>query len=117
MTDKLSALIETFKHQLENGNKIDPDAAREMLLAISIDTHTEVKHINGRLKKVEKVAEDVEESPSLLWLLKNKFSKVLAVVGVLWMGALLTMLFFFILHEAGILSNFLELLGLPSVMP
>lgn len=110
MTENLSALIESFKRQLEDGNKIDPDAAREMLLAISIDTHNEVKHINGRLKKVEKVTEEFQLHPSLLWLLRFKTkSTVTAIIAVFILLS--------VLYISGIRAPILEWLGLPPLLP
>lgn len=110
MTDKLSALIESFKRQLEDGNKIDPDAAREMLLAITIDTHNEVKQINGRLKKVEKVVEDVKRFPSLWWLLRHKTKQT---IGITLIVIALTVLIFVPELRAPIM----EWLGLPPLLP
>lgn len=110
MTEKLSVLIETFKRQLENGSKIDPDAAREMLLAISIDTHNEVKQINGRLKKVEAVVEDVERFPSLWWLLRHKTKQT---VGIMLIVIALTVLIFVPELRAPIM----DWLGLPPLFP
>lgn len=114
MTDKLSALIETFKHQLENGGKIDPDAAREMLLAISIDTHTEVKHINGRLKKVEAVTDKMEKRPSLLALFHKKPKRmVTALVSFLLIWSVIC----HFLWESKLVPVLAEWLGLPPLFP
>ena len=110
MTEKLSALIESFKRQLESGDKIDPDAAREMLLAISIDTHNEVKHINGRLKKVEAVVDDVEKFPSLLWLLMHKTKSTVAVITIVFI--LLSLL-----YVSGLRAPIMVWLGLPPLLP
>ena len=110
MTEQLSALIESFKRQLESGSKIDPDAAREMLLAISIDTHSEVQRINGRLKKVEAVVEDVERFPSLWWLLRFKTKNTVAIIVIVFV--VLTLF-----YVSGLRAPIMEWLGLPPLLP
>lgn len=110
MSEQLSAMILEFKALLDNGDKLDPDAARRLLLALSIDTHKEVKRINGRLKKVEAVAEDVEEYPSILWLLRHKTKKMVAVVLIIL--AILSLIYIPELR-----GPILEWLGLPPLLP
>jgi len=110
MPEQLSAMILEFKALLENGNILDPDATRRLLLALSIDTHNEVKHINGRLKKVEAVAEDVEEYPSLLWLLRHKTKQMVVVILIIL--AILSLIYIPELR-----GPILEWLGLPPLLP
>lgn len=110
MSEQLSAMILEFKALLENGDVLDPDAARRLLLALSMDTHEEVKLINGRLKKVEAVAEDVEEYPSLLWLLRHKTKQMVAVILIIL--AILSLIYIPELR-----GPVLEWLGLPPLLP
>jgi hypothetical protein len=110
MSEKLSALIEEFKTLLENGEDISPKAERRMLLALSIDTHTEVKTINGRLKKVEAAVEESERHPSLLWLLRFRTKKTVVIIATVFV---LLSLFYI----SGTRMPILELLGLPSLTP
>ena len=107
---KLSSLIEEFKTLLEDGEDISPKASRRMLLALSIDTHTEVKTINGRLKKVEAAVEENKKPPSLLWLLRFKTKKTVVVIATVF--ALLSLIYI-----SGIRAPIFELLGLPPLVP
>lgn len=123
MTQNINPLVKEMKTLLESNGKIPADVARKMLLSLSISNyetnigiHNEIRKINGRVKKVEMVADEWEKNPSLLWLVKNKFTKVFAVVTAIWTGAVLTILFFIILYERGFLSDILTLLGLPPVV-
>jgi hypothetical protein len=109
MSEQLSAMILEFKALLENGNILDPDAARRLLLALSIDTHDEVKRINGRLKKVEAVAEDVEEYPSLLWLLRHKTKQMVAIILIIL--AILSLV-----YVPELRGPIMEWLGLPPLI-
>ncbi len=106
MTEKLSALIEEFKTLLEDGEDISPKASHRMQLALSIDTHTEVKRINGRLKKVEASVTESEKHPSLLWLLRFKTKRTIAVIVTVF--ALLSLLYL-----AGPKEPVMGLFGLP----
>jgi hypothetical protein len=108
--DKISALIEEYKNLLNSGEEISPQAARRMQLALSIDTNREVKIINGRLKKVEAVAEEVKQNPSLLYLLRFNTKKTVAIITVTFV--LLSMLYI-----SGIRSFLFSLLGLPPLVP
>jgi len=110
MSEELSALIGEFKTLLEDGEDISPDASRRMLLALSIDTHTEVKTINGRLKKVEAAVEENKKHPSLLWLLRFKTKRTVAMIVTVF--ALLSLL-----YVAGTKAPILDLLGVPSLIP
>lgn len=112
MTRELSALIESFKHQLENGSKIDPDAAREMLLAISIDTHQEVKLINGRLKKVEGEVEDLQKHQSFLTYLHQNPKKTL---GILVSSVVATFVLLSLLWDYKLFPILIDWLGLPPI--
>lgn len=95
-------------------DKIDPEVARRLQLSISLENHTELLKINGRLKKVETVAEDWEENPSLLWLLRFKTKKtVIVIVSTLLVGFLV----FELLWHYGLMPNILDWLNLPSVIP
>ena len=113
MTRKLSALIESFKHQLESGDRIDPDAAREMLLAISIDTHQEVKLINGRLKKVEGEVEDLKKAPSFLRYLHQNPKRT---ITILVSSVVVTFVLLSLLWDYKLLSILIEWLGLPPIL-
>lgn len=112
MSEQLSAMILEFKALLENGDQIDPDVSRRLLLALSIDTHTEVKKINGRLKKVEKATEELQKRPSLLMLFHQKPKTMIFLV----LGGLLI---FFIITQAlwhyGLIPSILEWLNLPPL--
>jgi hypothetical protein len=77
--DPIDAVITEVKGILKNGNDVPPEVARRLLLTISVANHEcnretvmEVRKINGRLKKVEKAADDWRKHPSLLWLLRFK---------------------------------------------
>lgn len=94
--------------------KIDPEVARRLQLSISLENHTELLKINGRLKKVEEVAEDWEKNPSLIWLLRFKTKKtVTVIVG----GLLIGFTAFEILWEYGLMPKILEWLTLPPLIP
>ena len=110
MTENLSALIEEFKTLLENGEDISPKAERRMLLALSIDTHTEVKTINGRLKKVEAAVEENKKHPSLLWLLRFKTKRTVAIIVTVF--TILSLLYI-----SGTRAPIFELLGLSPLIP
>lgn len=110
MSEELSALIEQFKDLIQNEDDISPDAARKVLLAISIDTHTEVKKINGRLKKVEKVTEDYLLYPSLTWLLRHKTKTTVATITIVFVILSL-------LYISGLRAPIMEWLGLPPLLP
>lgn len=107
---KLSSLIEEFKTLLEDGEDISPKASRRMLLALSIDTHTEIKTINGRLKKVEAAVEESQKHPSLLWLLRFKTKRTVVVIATVFV--LLSLIYI-----SGTRLPIFELLGLPSLVP
>lgn len=110
MSSELSALIEQFKEIIQNGDEITPEASRKMLLAISLDTHTEVKKINGRLKKVEKVTEDFLLYPSLTWLLRHKTKATVATIVIVF-----TVLTLF--YVSGLRAPIMDWLGLPPLLP
>lgn len=95
-------------------DKIDPEASRRLQLSISLENHTELLKINGRLKKVEKVAEESEKNPSLLWLLRFKTKKTVTIlVTVLVVGFVI----FELLWHSGVMSVILEWLNLPPLIP
>jgi hypothetical protein len=110
MTDDLSAMIQEFKALLENGDHLDPDTARRLQLALSIDTHTEVKRINGRLKKVEAVVDEVKMYPSLWWLLRHRTRNTIALI--VFMFVLLSVFF-----VSEIRAPIMDWLGLPPILP
>jgi len=107
---EISALVQEYKEMLKSGEDIPIKVSRRFQLAISIDTHDEVKKINGRLKKVEAVAEDVKEYPSLLWLLRHKTKQMVAVILII-----LAMLSLIYIPE--LRAPILEWLGLPPLIP
>ena len=107
---ELSALVKEYKEMLKSGEDIPIEVSRRFQLAISIDTHDEVKKINGRLKEVEAVAEDVKEYPSLLWLLRHKTKQMMAVILII-----LAMLSLIYIPE--LRAPILEWLGLPPLIP
>jgi len=114
MPEQLSAVIIEMKALLKNGDSLDPEAARRLLLALSIDTHDEVKKINGRLKKVEAVTDDMEKRPSLLMLLHTKpKTMVTAIVSFLLVWSVI----FHYLWESQLISVIAEWLGLPPLFP
>ncbi len=107
---ELSALVQEYKEMLKNGDEISVEVSRRIQLAISIDTHDEVKKINGRLKKVEKVAEEWTRYPSLTWLLYHKTKKTVAIIVIVFI--LLTLF-----YVSGLRAPILEFLGLPPLLP
>lgn len=94
-------------------DKIDPEVAQRLQLSISLENHTELLKINGRLKKVEKVVDEVEENPSLMWLLRFKTKQTVIVI-------LSVILVLFLLAEVawhyGLLPKLLEWLSLPPMI-
>lgn len=107
---ELDSIIKEVKKLIENKDALDPDVARRLQLAISIDTHTEVKKINGRLKKVEKAAKTWEDHPTLLWLLRYKTKTTVAVI----LGILAV---FGLLYASGLIPFLFECVGLPPLFP
>lgn len=95
-------------------DKIDPDVSRRLQLSISLENHTELLKINGRLKKVEKAAEEWERSPSLLWLLRFKTKKTAII---LTSGLLTGFIIFQFLWHYGLMPRLLEWLNLPPLIP
>ncbi len=106
----LDIIIEELKELLEKGDEISPKVARKLQLAISLDTHMEVKKINGRLKKVEAVTKTAEDYPSLLWLLRFKTKKTVATIVVVFVVLS-------ILYVSGLRESIFAWLGLPSLIP
>ena len=106
---EISALVKEYKEMLKNSEDIPIEISRRIQLAISIDTHDEVKKINGRLKKVEAVADDVEEYPSLLWLLRHKTKQMVTIILII-----LAMLSLVYLPE--LRGPIMEWLGLPPLI-
>jgi len=99
---------------LLKADEIDPEVARRLQLSISLENHTELLKINGRLKKVEKVAEESEKNPSLLWLLRFKTKKtVIVLISTLLIGFIV----FQLAWHYGIMPNILEWLNLPPLIP
>jgi len=94
--------------------KIDPEVARRLQLSISLENHTELLKINGRLKKVEKVADDWEKNPSLIWLLRFRTKKTVTVIVS---GLLIGFIAFELLWEYGLMPKILEWLNLPPLIP
>ena len=94
--------------------KIDPEVARRLQLSISLENHTELLKINGRLKKVEKVADDWEKNPSLTWLLRFKTKKTVTVIVS---GLLIGFTAFELLWKYGLMPKILEWLNLPPLIP
>ncbi len=107
---ELSALVKEYKEMLKNGEDIPLELSRRMQLAISIDTHDEVIKINGRLKKVEEAAEEWEQYPTLLWLLRHKTKTTVA-----WMVAIFVILTLF--YVSGLREPIFTWLGLPPLIP
>jgi hypothetical protein len=107
---ELSALVQEYKEMLKNGEDIPIKLSRRIQLAISIDTHDEVKKINGRLKKVEKVAEEWSRFPSLTWLLYHKTKKTVTFIVVVFI--ILT-----VFYVSGLRAPIMEFLGLPPLLP
>lgn len=107
---ELDTIIEELKSILENGDEIPVDVARKLQLAISLDTHMEVKKINGRLKKVEEVAKNWKDYPSILWLLRFKTKSTVAVIVVIFV----TLTLFYV---SGLRAPIFEWLGLPPLLP
>ena len=94
--------------------KIDPEMARRLQLSISLENLTELLKINGRLKKVEKAAEDWEENPSLMWLLRFKTKKTVTVIVS---GLLIGFITFELLWDYGLMPKLIEWLNLPPLIP
>jgi hypothetical protein len=107
---ELSALVQEYKEMLKNGEDIPIKLSRRIQLAISIDTHDEVKKINGRLKKVEKVAEEWSRFPSLTGLLYHKTKKTVTFIVVVFI--ILT-----VFYVSGLRAPIMEFLGLPPLLP
>jgi hypothetical protein len=105
-----SKIIEAIEEVLKDGNKLDPEAASRLQLGISLENNKELLKINGRLKKVEEAADDWEENPSLLWLLRFETKKT--VVAIILIFSALS-----ILYVSGIRAPLFELLGLPPLIP
>lgn len=106
--------IVTEVESLLKTDKIDPEVARRLQLSISLENHTELLKINGRLKKVEEVAEDWERNPSLVWLLRFKTKKTVTVIISTLLAAFLA---FELLWHYGLMPKILEWLHLPPVIP
>ena len=117
--DSTDAVIKEIKDMLQknNGEDIPANVAGRLLLTLSVANHecnretvAEVKKLNGRLKKVEEVAEDWEKYPSLLWLLHKKTKTTVAII-----------VFVFIIlssfYVSGIRAVVMEWLGLPPLIP
>lgn len=106
-------ILKRVREILENGNRVDPDTARKLQLAISVENHVELKKINGRLKKVETVTDELIQKPPLLYLLHTEPRKtVLSILGIL---AVLFLLFALAFHY-GVLPKVIEWIGLPPIV-
>ena len=103
-------ILEEIRIIIENGEEVPAKTARRLLLALSWKTHTELQHINGRLKKVEKAAEEWTRYPTLLWLLRHKTKNTVAVIIVVFV--LLSAF-----YVSGIRAPIMEFLGLPPLIP
>jgi hypothetical protein len=107
---ELSTVIEELKALLENGDEVSPEVARRLQLALSLDTHIEVKKINGRLKKVEEAAKNSERYPSILYLLRHKTKTTVAVIVMIFV---ILSLF----YVSGLRTPIMLWLGLPPLIP
>lgn len=106
-------LLKTIREILQNGDKVDPDVSRRLQLALSLENHVELKKINGRLKKVETVTDELMKKPPLLYLLHTKPRKtIMTILGIL---AVLFLLFALAFHY-GVLPKVIEWLGLPPIV-
>lgn len=106
-------LLKTIREILQNGDKVDPDVSRRLQLALSLENHVELKKINGRLKKVETVTDELVEKPPLLYLLHTEPRKTVTVI--LSILAVLFLLFALAFHY-GLLPKVIEWLGLPPIV-
>lgn len=106
-------LLKTIREILQNGDKVDPDVSRRLQLALSLENHVELKKINGRLKKVETVTDELVEKPPLLYLLHTEPRKT--VTAILSILAVLFLLFALAFHY-GLLPKVIEWLGLPPIV-
>jgi uncharacterized protein YjaG (DUF416 family) len=112
--DLTKALIDELKESLENGNEIDNVFFKKVSLIIALDTHTEVKTINGRLKKVEAVTVELNKHPSILRLLHTNTKRTVAFIMSL---LILVFLALEIAWEYGLFPRFVEWFGWPPLMP
>jgi len=113
-SDMTEILIEELHESLENGEELSDKLFKKMSLIIALDTHNEVRAINGRLKKVEAVAAQSQKYPSLLNLLHFSPRKtVVTIFGTL----ILTFLLLEVLWEYGLFPKFIEWFGLPPLVP
>ena len=115
--DPIDGVIAEVKGILKNGDNVPADIARRLLLTLSVANHecnretvSEVRKINGRLKKVEKAVNDWQKHPSILWLLHYKTKLTVSVIVVIF--ALLSAF-----YVSGIRSVIMEWLGLPPLIP
>ncbi len=112
--DLTESLIEELKEALGNGDDVDVKLYRKVSLVIALDTHKEVKTINGRLKKVEAVTAKQEKHPSLLSLLHTNPKKtVVIIISTL----LLTFLVLELSWEYGLFPKLIEWFGWPPLFP
>lgn len=112
--DMTETLIEELKDSLKNGHEIDDVFFKKVSLMIALDTHTEVKTINGRLKKVEAVTADIIKQPSILRLLHTNTKRTVAfILSIL----ILTFLALEIVWEYGLFPQFIEWFGWPPLIP
>ncbi len=113
-SDMTKILIEELHESLENGEELSDKLFKKMSLIIALDTHNEVKAINGRLKKVEAAAAKSQRHPSLLSLLHSSPRKTVVII----FGALiLTFLSLEVLWEYGLFPKFIDWFGLPPLIP
>jgi hypothetical protein len=115
--EAIDSVITEVKGILKNGDNVPAEVARRLLLTISVANHecnretvSEVRKINGRLKKVEEAVDDWRKHPSLLWLLHHKTKITVSVIVVVF--ALLSAF-----YVSGIRAVIMEWLGLPPLIP
>ena len=113
-TDIKEELLEELKDSLDNGKEIPDKLFKKMSLLIAFDTHTEVKIINGRLKKVEAATAEQERQPSFLTLLHSSPKKTVAFIATI---LILTFLMLEVAWEYGLFPKLIELFGLPPLIP
>lgn len=115
--EPIDGVIAEVKDILKNGDDVPADIARRLLLTLSVANHecnretvSEVRKINGRLKKVEEAVADWRKHPSILWLLHHKTKTTVSVIVVVFV--LLSAF-----YVSGIRTLIMEWLGLPPLIP
>ena len=110
----LSPVVEEIKQLLENGDKISPEVARRLQLALSLETLNKINEINGTVKKVKAAVDEntkiIKDYPSLLWLLRHKTKTTITIIFIIF--CLLSALYI-----SGIRVPIMEWLGLPPLLP